>query len=419
MNFALSVGSTNETVTVSANQNLVETTDATINQTVNQEAVEELPLNGREPAALVDTAPGAVARTQSNAFVFENTCCTWPVPTGATINGGRMASTVYLLDGGLNMDSYSYAPAPFPNADATQEFRVATNNYDVRYGFASSGVVNIVTKSGTNQWHGTLFEFVRNNKFNAANYFSQQVSPLKRNQFGGSAGGKLIKDKLFVFGNYQSTIERLSQSGGSAFVPTNAELAGDFSSTPTQLINANTGLPYANNYIDPSTFNSVALRVQQSIPTTSSPDGLFYFPPIPYNDTFNEFTVRVDFFPNQKQQFSFRTFFDNFTEPGFSGKGDLLASHPSDASRYTSQTINWTWTPKSTLVNHLVVSLGKLNVTTYGDQIGADGKPVCLPCYGEKATDFPEFPPILQSFSVSGVFGVRQFELGSSLECAS
>lgn len=409
VNFTLSVRSATETVTVAANQSMVEETDATIDQTVNQEAVKELPLNGREPSALVNTSPGAVSGLQaSNAFIFENACCTWPVPTGATINGGRMGTTVYLLDGGMNMDSYTYAPAPFPNADATQEFRVATNNYDVRYGFSSSGVVNIVTKSGTDKWHGTVFEFVRNNMLNAADYFSRQVSPLKRNQFGGSVGGKLIPDKLFIFGNYQSTIERLSQTGISDFVPTNAELAGDFSSTPTQLVNADTGLPYANNYIDPSTFNPVALRVEQSIPKTSSPDGLIYLPPIPYNDNFKEFTVRADFNPTQKQQFSFRTFFDNFDEPGFGGNGDLLASHSSDASRFTSQTINWTWTPSSNLVNHLVVSLGKLNVTTYGDQIGTDGKPACLPCYGQKSVDFPEFPPILELFSVSGEFGIVQ-----------
>jgi hypothetical protein len=109
-----------------------------------------------------------------------------------------MGTTAYLLDGGLNMDSYTYAPAPFPNADATQEFRVATNNYDIRYGYSSSGIVNIVTKSGTNQWHGNLFEFVRNDMFNASNYFSHQVDPLKRNQFGGSVGGRIIRDKLFL-----------------------------------------------------------------------------------------------------------------------------------------------------------------------------------------------------------------------------
>jgi hypothetical protein len=406
VNFTLQVGSVTESVTVSGNQDLIETASPTLNQVVGERAIQELPLNGREPAALVNTAPGAVSGTQSNAFVFENTCCTWPVPTGATINGGRMGTTAYLLDGGLNMDSYTYAPAPFPNADATQEFRVATNNYDIRYGYSSSGIVNIVTKSGTNQWHGNLFEFVRNDMFNAANYFSHEVDPLKRNQFGGSIGGRIIRDKLFVFGNIQGTIERVSQTGQTAFVPTAAELAGDFSSTSTQLINANTGLPYANNFIDPSTFNPVALKIEESIPKTTSPDGLVHLPAVPFNDHYKEFTIRADYYPTQKQQISFRTFFDDFDEPGFDGAGDLIGSHNSLATRFQSYTGNWTWTLNPSLVNHLVVSYGKLNVTSFGDQIGADGKPVCLPCYGTKIADFPQFPPVLDLFSVSGGFTI-------------
>ena len=112
VNFTLQVGSVTESVTVAGNQDLIETASPTLNQVVGERAIQELPLNGREPAALVNTAPGAVSGTQSNAFVFENSCCTWPVPTGATINGGRMGTTAYLLDGGLNMDSYTYAPAP-------------------------------------------------------------------------------------------------------------------------------------------------------------------------------------------------------------------------------------------------------------------------------------------------------------------
>jgi hypothetical protein len=272
--------------------------------------------------------------------------------------------------------------------------------------------VNIVTKSGTNKWHGNIFEFVRNDMFNAANYFSHEVDPLKRNQFGGSVGGELIRDKLFVFGNIQETIERVSKTGLTAFVPTNAELSGDFSSTPTQLINANTGLPYPNNFIDPTTFNPVALKVEESIPKSNSPDGLVTLPAVPYNDTFTEFTIRADYYPTTRHQLSFRAFFDNFNQPGFNGAGDLIGSHNSIAERFQSYTFNWTWTLNPSLVNHLVISYSKLNATSYGDQIGTDGKPACLPCYGTKITDFPKFPPVLESFTVSGgfqIFGTSGF----------
>jgi hypothetical protein len=406
VNFALQVGGTSEVVNVSAGQELVETASATLNQVVNEKAIEELPLNGREPSALVNTAPGAVSALESKAFVFENTCCSWPTPTGATINGGRAGTVAYLLDGGLNMDSYTYNPAPFPNADATEEFRVATNNYDIRYGYSSSGVVNIVTKSGTNTWHGNLFEFVRNDMFNATNYFSHQVDPLKRNQFGGSVGGKLIKDKLFVFGNIQGTIERLSQTGNSARVPTDAMLAGDFSSDPNQLIDADTGQPYPNNFIDPSTFSPVTLKIMESIPRSTSANGEVLLPAIPFNDTYKEFTIRGDYYPRVNHQLNFRAFFDDFNQPGFTGGDDLIGSHNGLLSRYQSYTGNWTWTATPTLVNHFVFSYSKMNVTSIGKQVGADGQPACLPCYGSNIADFPKFDPVIDLLFVSDGFTI-------------
>jgi len=406
VNFTLQVGNVTENVTVNAGSELVEPTGVTVGEAVNERAVTELPLNGREPSALVNIAPGAVSALQTHAFFFENQCCTWPVPTGASVNDGRQSTTLYLLDGGVNMDAYTYMPAPFPNSDATQEFRVATNNYDVRYGYSSSAVVNIVTKSGANRWHGNLFEFVRNEMFNAANYFSGEVDPLKRNQFGGSAGGRIIKDKFFIFGNIQRTIERQSQTGQNAFVPTAAELTGDFSSIPTQLINADTGAPYPNNFIDPSSFNPVALKIEESIQKSTSPDGQVLLPPVPLNRTFTEFTIRGDYYPTQRHQLSFRSFYDTFSEPGFDGKGNLIASHASLDTKYQIQTLNWTWSPKTNFTNNLVLSLSRMVVTSLGDQIGADGKPVCFPCYGMKVTDFPKYPPAIILMFVNGGFTV-------------
>src|SRR6185295_13709372 len=210
--------------------------------------------NGRNPASLVLLTPGMIDVLQTGGGVHQG-YTTFPTEEGASANGGRQGSTYYLLDGAVNMDNYHLLAAPFPNSDATQEFRVLGNNFEAQYGFAPGAVVSIVTKSGTNEWHGNAFEFLRNGVLNARDFFQPVRDDLKRNQFGGSVGGRIIRDKLFVFGNIQGTIERVSQTGQTAFVPTAAELAGDFSSTPTQLINANTGLPYANNFIDPSTFN--------------------------------------------------------------------------------------------------------------------------------------------------------------------
>ena len=126
---------------------------------------------------------------------------------------GVQGSTLYLLDGAYNEDNYQLAAAPFPNPDATQEFTVIGNNFDPRYGFAPGGVVSIVTKSGTNQWHGDVFEFYRNGSFNAEDYFTHLTNEVHRNQFGGSLGGPIVKDKLFVFGNYQGTRQSIFNAG--------------------------------------------------------------------------------------------------------------------------------------------------------------------------------------------------------------
>ena len=115
-----------------------------------------------------------------------------------------------MLDGGTNMDNYHNNAIPFPNPDATGEFRVLTNNFDAQYGFSPGAVVSIVTKSGTNAWHGDAFEFIRNGALNARDFFSSSRDQLKRNQFGGSIGGPILKNKLFIFGNYQGT--RLSRA---------------------------------------------------------------------------------------------------------------------------------------------------------------------------------------------------------------
>ncbi len=227
-NVALAVGSATEKVTVNATAAALETESASLNTTVNETAIKELPLNGRNPASLVLLTPGTVD-VLTTAAGTNQTYTTHPNESGASANGGRQGSTYYLLDGSNNMDPYLLLAAPFPNADATQEFSVIGNNFDAQYGFSPGAVVSIVTKSGTNQWHGNLFEFVRNDMFNAKDYFTGQKDVLKRNQFGGSLGGAIIKDKLFIFGNYQETLAAVASASGVTQTPTAAMRTGDFS----------------------------------------------------------------------------------------------------------------------------------------------------------------------------------------------
>jgi len=245
LSFALSVGKAEQTVTVSGSEAMINNTSGEISQVIGQRAITELPLNGRDPSSLVLLTTG-VTNVLTSPIGLTPGGTAFPTETNASAGGGRQGSTFYLLDGSPNMDTYLPAAAPFPNSDATQEFRVLSNNFDARYGYAPGAVVSIQTRSGSNAFHGGAFEFLRNNALNAANYFSHNVDSLKRNQFGGYLGGPILKDKIFFFANYQGT--RASTAAGSnvAYTPTQAMLNGDFSAVPSFANPCVTRLPTAN-----------------------------------------------------------------------------------------------------------------------------------------------------------------------------
>jgi hypothetical protein len=196
-----------ETVAVTADAELINTTTAELGTTINESAISELPLDGHDPSSLVFLVPGSVD-VQHHGGETIQTGFSFPTETGAGIGSGRNGSTFYMLDGVTNMDNYDLLTAPFPNADATQEFKVLTSNFGAQYGFAPSAVVSIATKSGTNNFHGGAFWYVRNNDLNATQWFSGQTDTLRRNQYGLFAGGPIKKDKLFFFANYQGTDQR-------------------------------------------------------------------------------------------------------------------------------------------------------------------------------------------------------------------
>ncbi len=236
----LNVASTNEAITVSGAVVNVDTTSATLRTVVDQKRIEELPLNGRNATQLMRLVAGVIA--DPRADVTSGT--TYPGTTPVSVNGGRANATNYVLDGAQNNDLYSNAPNPFPNPDALQEFSVQTNNFSAEFGRQSGGLVNAITKSGTNQWHGSAFEFVRNQALNATNFFGpidpatgrRRQDGLKRNQFGGTLGGPLIipkvyngKDKTFFFFSYQGTLERRVPAEVQRIVPTTLQRAGNFS----------------------------------------------------------------------------------------------------------------------------------------------------------------------------------------------
>ena len=200
-NITLQVGAVAQQVTVQANSSLVTTQSASVSQLISQESMIALPLNGREAQQLVFLTPGTVNVTSQ----YSAEGGVFPGEQYAKTNGGGANGVYYLLDGVDYNDTYVNANLPFPNPDALQEFNIQTDNMSAAYGNATGGVVNIVTKSGTNQIHGDAFEFLRNYAMDARNYFATSPDPLKQNQFGGTIGGPILKDKLFYFGAYQGT----------------------------------------------------------------------------------------------------------------------------------------------------------------------------------------------------------------------
>ena len=311
----LDVGSTSESVQVTSAGLSVETVNPTIGESVTSRPVLDLPLNGRNVLQLATLQPGV---TTSNDSAQGN---------GFSISGGRTDAATFLLDGGLNTNLMANSVIYNPNPDAIAEFRILTSNYTAEFGRNAGGIVSVVTKSGTNAFHGTAYDYLRNDAFNANSFFNNlndvPRAVLKRNQFGGTFGGPIDiphvidgHDKLFFFVAYQGQrqTQAASQTEIGTFTP--AELNGDFSNAPTATRDAVASYLGSHSYfqpnatlaaqgiIDPTKINPVAASMiaANMIPTAAS--GLISSSsPGKFNT--NEFTAKTDWTPNASDRISF------------------------------------------------------------------------------------------------------------------
>ncbi|MDT7816679.1 MAG: hypothetical protein QOJ42_6595, partial [Acidobacteriaceae bacterium] len=238
LNVTLAVGASSETVTVSAAPPLVETTTATLGRTVQPAEIIGLPLVNRNAYAELSLTPGVQSNSASGATNSSNSNPNGTpnyqigVPsTQVVVNGGidgGVPMVSFYLDGGSNMTGIRNYGNPLPNPDALEEFRVETSNFSAQYGRMSSAVVTAVTRSGTNQFHGSLFEFVRNTSLNAVPWNATINPPYHRNQFGGAVGGPVMHDKAFFFFSYAGLRQTVGQFLSGGVVPTALERQGDF-----------------------------------------------------------------------------------------------------------------------------------------------------------------------------------------------
>jgi len=407
INTSLSLGAVTEEIRVAADAEMITTQTAALGQVIQERSIVELPLNGRNPASLVLLTPGMINVLQTGGGVRQG-YTTFPTEEGASANGGRQGSTLYILDGALNMDNYHLLAGPFPNADATQEFRVLGNNFEAQYGFAPGAVVSIVTKSGTNEFHGNAFEFLRNGVLNARDFFQPIRDELKRNQFGASFGGPIKKDKLFFFGNYQGTRERRAVGGSTVFVPSDAMLRGDFSAFNAAGITVrdpDTGQPAPNGFISPTRFSPGALKIAESLPRTQDPLGKVTVSGFTNVQDYNEFTVKGDWYQSTKHRLSGRAFFNDFSQP--EQTHSLLNSDRSWLARWQNYAANYTWTLSPTLLNNLVASYTRLNSNSISGLRDKDGKRICYSQIIEVA-DPPNSPCTIESLGVGGSFNFGQ-----------
>jgi hypothetical protein len=282
----LGLGELTETVTVEAAAPLVETRNPSVGTVIDNEAVEALPLEGRNVASLIVLSGGAVDTGNPSSRSLTQS-------RGIAVAGGQQFGIAYLLDGALHNNWYDGVNLPLPFPDAMQEFRVETSAQNAQNGIKAGGTVTIATKAGTNQFRGSLFEFARHNRFNATSPLAG-INPatgkrftdgLVRNQFGGVLGGPLVKDKMFFFAAYQGTRATQIPADIVTFVPTAAMLAGDFSAvtafgpgtcrpTATSRLQLNAAVGFdANNQIGPALLSPAAVRIARLLPTTPDPCG--------------------------------------------------------------------------------------------------------------------------------------------------
>jgi len=395
LNMTMQLGAAQEVVDVTSEAPLVDTTSTQLGAVVNNRSVNELPLNARDTYQFLQLQPGVQSQLGSSGGTFYGSDNAGAV----SVNGGRTRANNFSVNGGDANDQFVNLPTIQPTPDAIDEFRVISNTFDAEYGRNSGAVVNVITKSGTNQWHGNLYEYFRNTVLNAQGYFNTVKPQENQNQFGGTFGGPIRKDRTFFFVSYEGRRVRQGISGQTVAVPNPQERTGVFAGgfptfasdgvTPNQLtdqfaadaLNGRPGCtaaiasaggqaPAANelwNSIFPTGANGnatiptacmdpVAIDMLRFVPAANRSDGINYQAVPVSSDTQNQFTLRFDHHINARQNFSFYYYFTNDTNFApfydFQASGANIPGFGANVgSRYQQFNPSHTWTISNSLIN--------------------------------------------------------------------
>jgi len=347
---SLAIGEVSTTVNVQATAAAVDTSSATLKDTVDSHRVVDLPLNGRNLADLTSLVSGVQSATEASGADGAKASF---AARYFSVNGSRQNTLKYTLDGGDNEDTLQNTGMPFPFPDAVQEFSVETSNPAAEFGRSSGGSVNIVTKSGTNSYHGDAFWFVRNTAFDANDFFSRSPDELKQNQGGVTFGGPIIKDRLFFFAGYQQTWIRQESGSGTALSVPAAFRSGDFSSllsgpNPVVITDPATGQPYPQNQIPSSELSPAAQNLLKYAPLPD-PDGFVHYS-YPSQQSIKEWIGRGDYRLNDKNNFFVRLYRNRNDKLPEMLPNNIFSIQQGVAGTADTATVGETFTPLSDLV---------------------------------------------------------------------
>ncbi len=363
VDLVLAVGEVSEAVTVVAEAPLIETSNATLGVVIDKATIVELPLNGRNFTQLGTLVPGVVeppARLGGAAGDADAGINGFGAATaGFSVNGVRSQSNNFLLDGSTNNDTFNTGFVLRPPPDAIEEFKILTHSYSAEFGRNAGSIVNVVTKSGSNEVHGSLWEFNRDDSLESKNFFApddQEKPTLEQNQFGGSLGGPLLVDRLFGFGYYEG-FRNTRGTTQNFTVFSAAQRAGDFSGG-APIIDPQTGLPFPGNVIPQDRLDPSALQiVNQFMPLPNTGTNRFITSP-DVTDNRNQFGLRLDFQANERNRLLVRFLqseSDRFAPPTVRPIGTVSASELDDYMVSLTSTIG------ANAFNQVRASLNKID----------------------------------------------------------
>jgi hypothetical protein len=403
---ALALGGVAETVNVEAEAPAVNTSTSDVSKTIDAAAIQSLPLVDRNVYTLLDLTPGVQSNNNGIASASSGTnSLILGFPEQRTlINGGTdggTGSVNYYLDGGINMTGLRNTGNILPNPDAIQEFKVQTNSYNAEYGRFASGIINVVTKSGTNAYKGSVFEYVRDGKMNAKEWGSLLATPpLRRNQFGGTLGGPIAENKTFFFGTYSGLRQTTNNFFNTAIVPTALERTGDFSQSRTLPTDPATGQTFVCNGVTgaicANRLDPVAMKIiNDYIPQANVPGNIWQgFLPSPYDS--DEMLLKVDHQMNAAHRFSGNYFLTKGSNTVKAGSGNLPWASQQFKWRQHNVNFSDTWVLSTNRINQGWFSFNR----NFGGRLQLPA--VSLMDLGSKA--IIQGAPSLPQITVSGFF---------------